>query len=270
MEIVHFNAGQLQWMPVLAATKVYTGALVAIDSDAPGEGVLAMVPATGHNNTTALDIPMGIVVGNNNTTGNLESDSGGEYITQIAAGATYGSTKEYQPIEGEWPMGDRMAYVLVHRMTPDTVIRAPIWDTTLGTDLAEVAVTVNSGGDGIGCTTAAVTVAPVSNFATMHVRTGANRGSYRTLTSTSTTAHTWLHALPAEFVVGDKVVVCNGLRPYGISMMITDATGLFIDANAALTTNDFFIDVRRLDLSTAYNQYVEFTFTADNFCSHRA
>ena len=89
MQIVHFNAEQLQWMPVLAATKVYTGALVAQTVLAPLEGVMPMTPAVGSSNTVVNDYPYGIVVGNNNVSGNLESDSSGEYITQIAAGATY-------------------------------------------------------------------------------------------------------------------------------------------------------------------------------------
>ena len=268
MQIVHFNAEQLQWMPVLAATKIYTGALVTVATAAPLEGVKPMPTATGINNTD-LEIPLGVVVGNNNVSGSDVADSGGQYITQVAAGATYGSTAQYQPVEGEDPIGDRLAKVLVHRISPHTVIRAPIWDTTLGTDLAAVACTVASGGDGIGCTTAATTVATVPNFSTIYVRTGANRGVYRTLTSTSTTAHTWLHAMPADVAVGDSCVVINGLRPYGICKMQTDATGVFVDANAALTSHNFWIDVRRLDLSTAEAQYVEFTFTADNFCTQR-
>ena len=268
MEVVHFNAEQLQWMPVLAATKIYTGALVSQTVLTPLEGVMPMTPAVGDSNTGVNDYPYGVVVGNNNVSGNIEADSSGEYITQVAAGATYGATKNYQPIEGEYPYGDRMAYVQVHRITPTTVLRANLWDTTLGTDLAEVAITANSGGDGIGCTTAAATVANVARFGTIYVRTGANRGVYRKLTSASTAAQTWLHAMPAEFTVGDKVIICNQ-RHYGITHIQTDATGVFIDANDA-GTNFFPVDVRRLDLSTAGNQYMEFTFLAENFCPYRA
>ncbi len=91
MNIVHFNAEQLQWMPVLAATSIYTGALIGQDVAVPLEGVMAMTPATGFSNTTAKDYPYGIVVGNNNVSGNILSTAGaGEYITEVAAGSMNG------------------------------------------------------------------------------------------------------------------------------------------------------------------------------------
>jgi len=76
-----------------------------------------------------------------------------------------------------------------------------------------------------------------------------------------------LHAMPAEFIVGDKVIICNQ-RHYGITHIQTDATGVFIDANDA-GTNFFPVDVRRLNLSTAGDQYMEFTFLAENFSPYR-
>ena len=74
--------------------------------------------------------------------------------------------------------------------------------------------------------------------------------------------------MPSDLAIGDNVVICNQ-RHYGISRIQIDATGTFIDANDA-GTNFFPVDVRRLDLSTAGNQYMEFTFLAENFGPHRA
>lgn len=267
--VVH-DSPQTVWVPVLAATKVYTGALVGWDIAAPLEGVIPLPVAAGHGNTTNKDRPYGVVVGNNNVTGNDTYDSGGQYITAPAAGVAYGSTTKFQGVEGPFSKADPIAMVQVALINSNSVLRAPIFDTSSGTALAEVAVSTGCGGDGIGCTTDATTVATVANFGTIYMRSGANRGIYRTVTSASTTAHTWLQAMKSTIAVGDKALVINGLRPNGAAKMQTDATGTFVDCNAALTSDNFWINVLRLDLSTPGNEFVEFQFDGDNFSALRA
>ena len=270
--IVHGNQEQLQWMPVEPAEVIRTGSIVTVDTATPLEGVQPIGAAAGASNTTNKDIPLGVVVGNNAHRHNVSWDSTNmaEQITQVAAGSVYGSTTEYEGVEGPYAKGDRQAYVLVHRIDPSTVIRGPIFNAAVGTAPSVVTATVASGGDGIGCTTGASDVATVANFATIFIRSGGNRGIYRTLTSASDTAHTWLKAMPTDVAVGDTAVVINGLRPYGISYAQFDAEALYINCAAALTSDYYIIDVRRLDLSEAGNEYVEFTFNADNFCAARA
>jgi hypothetical protein len=160
--------------------------------------------------------------------------------------------------------------VKIHHIDATTVLRAPLFDTTYGTAQAPVLITTACGGDGIGCTTAASTVATVARFGTIYFRTGENMGLYRTLTSASDTTHTWLQAFPSTCAVDDSVMIVNGLRPYGPCKMQIDAEAMFIDTNAALTSHNFWIHVRRLDLSVAGKEYVEFRFDTDNFCAFRA
>ena len=264
--VVH-DSPQPIWVPVLAAQTVYNGSIVAVDTATPLEGVLPLPVAAGASNTTNKDIPFGVVVGNNNIAGVTGGDS---YITAAAAGAAYGSTTQYQGVEGPWAKGDPIAMVKVQVISPSTVLRADLFDTTHGTAQAEVTVTTGSGTDGLDCVTGASTVATVANFSTIYMRSGANMGVYRTLTSASTTTHTWLQAMKSQVAIGDKALVVNGFRPYAKAICQTDSTGRFFDTNAALTSHYFIINVLRLDLSEAGKEYVEFQFNADNFCAARA
>jgi len=265
-KIVH-NSPQTIWVPVLAAQTVYNGSLIGVDVTTPLEGVMALPVAAGASNTTNKDIPFGVVVGNNNIAGVAGGDS---YITAPAAGAAYGSTAQYQGVEGPWAKGDPIAMVQVAGIDPTTVLRGRLYDTTLGVAPPPVTVTVNTGGDGLGCTTGAATVASVARFSTLYFRSGANAGVYRTLTSASDTTHTWLQAIKKELTTSDTAVVLNGFRPYGLSLCQIDATARFFDVNAALTADYFKINVLRLDLSVAGQEYVEFQFNADNFTAARA
>jgi len=270
--IVHPDSNQVSWVPVLAADICYIGQLVSIDIATPLEGVSPMPVAAGHNNTTNKDVPMGVVIGMNATAGNLATSTtySAQQITAEAAGAAVTSTTQFRGVEGPWSRGDKLAMVKIHHIDATTILRAPLFDTTYGTAHPPVLVTTASGADGLDCITAAATVATVANFGTIYVRTGANMGLYRTLTSASDTTHTWLQAMIAAVAVNDSVMVVNGLRPYGPCKMQIDAEAMFIDTNAALTSHNFWIHVRRLDLSVAGKEYVEFRFDTDNFCAFRA
>lgn len=271
-KIVHPSHQQRVWRPVLAGSTIYTGSLVSTAAiDAPTEGVQIMPVAAGVSNTTAQFIPMGVCVGNNNVSGNVlfSTTYKTEYITAPAAGVAYNSTTQYQGVEGPWAKGDKLAMVLVDLIDPCTVLRAPLFNAAYGTAPTEATVTVGSGTDGIGCTSTAVEVATVANFATIYARTGKNAGIYRTLTSASTTTHVWLQAMPKDMEIGDKILAV-GLRPYGTCYMQIHSSGMFINTAATAATDYFIIEVIRLDLSVAGQEYVEFRFNADNFCAIRA
>ena len=269
--IVHQASQQTQWMPVEPGETCYIGQLVGIDVAGPLEGVRPLPVAAGANNTTNKDIPLGVVIGNNNTAGNLVTNATyGEYITQVAAGSVYGSTTQYEGVEGPWVKGDPQAMVKVQLIDSTTVLKAPVCNGGLGTAPTVVTATTGCGGDGIGMTTGATDATTVANFATAYMRSGANMGIYRTLTSASTTAHEWLKAMPNTIAIDDTAVVINGLRPYGPALAYIDAEGTYVDCSAAVSTDYFIIHVRRLDLSEAGNEYVEFTFDGDNFCATRA
>jgi hypothetical protein len=272
MQVVHPKSNQRIWVPVEPAETIYVGALVGVDIATPLEGVRPLPAATGANNTTNKDIPFGICIGTNNTAANqvFSTTYKTDYITQVAAGAVYNSTTQYQGVEGPFSKGDPQAMVLVDLIDPSTIIRAPIYNAGVGTAPTVVTVSTYDGGDGIGCTTSATDATTIANFATLYFRTGACAGIYRTLTSNSTTTHTWLKAMPKSCAVGDRAVVINGLRPYGPSYAIVDAEGLYINCGAALSSDYFIIHVVRLDLSVAGQEYVEFRFDTDNFCAKRA
>lgn len=258
-------------VPVEPGEIIYTGSIIGVDIATPLEGIQPLPVAAGASNTTNKDQPFGVVIGNNNERDSLAYSSTykSEYITQVAAGDVYQSTKKYRGSQG-YIIGDPQAFVKVAIIAPGTVLRGPIFDAAVGTAPAPVAVTVASGGDGIGCSTDAATVATVANFSTIFVRSGANKGVIRTLTSASTTAHTWLKAMKADMAVGDTVVVLNGLRPYGPAYMQIDSEAVYVDANAALTADYFRINVLKLSLSVPGNEYVEFCFDGDNFAATRA
>jgi len=263
---------QTLWIPVEPGEIIYNGSIVGVDMATPLEGVQPLPVAAGASNTTNKNQPFGVVIGNNNVEGNIQFSTtyNTEYITQKAAGDHYGSTTEYRGVEGVWAKGDPQAMVEVAIICPSTVLRGDLFNAAVGTAPTIGTVSTASGGDGIGCTSSAVDVATIANFSTIYVRTGANQGIYRTLTSNSTTAHVWLKAMKADVAVGDTIVAINGLRPYGISIMQLDDEATYIDINAALSADYFKIVVHRLDLSESGKEFVEFRFDADNFCGARA
>jgi len=269
--VVH-DSPQLLWVPVEPAEVIYTGSIVAVNLDAPLEGVGVLPVAVGASNTTNKDRPYGVVVGNNNIDSNQQYSTtyNAEYITQVAAGTPYGSTTNYANVEGVWAKGDPQAMVQIAVIKPGTVLRGDIFNAAVGTAPTEVTVTTGSGTDGIGCTTGATDATTVAAWATIYARSGKNAGIYRTLTSASTTAHVWLKAMKQDMEIGDKAVVLNGIRPYANAIMQIDSEATYIDASADLSTNYFKIVVHRLDLSVAGKEYCEFEFDSDNFCGHRA
>jgi len=270
--IVHQASQQDSWVPILAGQVAYIGQLVTVDSATPLEGVRPLPVAAENNNYTNMDIPQGVVIGFNAVAGDVVNNTTYkcQQMTGVAVGSSHDATTQYRGVEGPWSRGDKLAKAHIQHIDATTVLRAPLFDTTYGTALPPVLVTTACGGDGIGCTTAAATVASIANFGTIYVRTGANAGIYRTLTSASTTAHTWLQGMPHDVAINDSVLILNGIRPYGTCKMQIDGAAMFIDVNAALTTDYFNINVRRLDLSTAGKEHVEFTFDAANFIAYRA
>jgi hypothetical protein len=259
------------WMPVLAGETIYNGSIVStVNITAPTEGVRCLPVAAGVSNTTGEIIPIGVCVGNNNVSGSevYSSTYKTSYITAEAVTGAYNSTKQYQGVEGVWAKGDPIAMVLVALIDPCTILRGPLYNAAYGTPPTEATVTVGSGTDGLGCTSSAVEVATVANFATIYARTGKNAGIYRTLTSASTTTHTWLQAMPKDMEIGDKMLAV-GVRPYGCCYVQTHASAMFINTAATAATDYFIIDVIRLDLSVAGKEYIEFRFNTDNFLSRR-
>ena len=264
--VVHPIHSQVLWAPVEVSATVYVGSILAVDISDPAQGVEVMDVAAGAANVTNLDVPLGVVVGSNIAAANrtYSTTYNSEYVTAGAEATWHDNTTPYQGAEGPMSYGVSGPMVSYIPITAETVLRGPIWGSAYGTAISEVAVTTGSGTDGLDCTTAAIQCTPVGEYATMYFRSGGNTGVYRILETTSTTVHTFTPACPADVAVGDKVVVAN-LRPFGHSRCYIDATAQYIDGTAALTSNYLLIDVVRLDLSKAGEEYVEFRFSPVNF-----
>jgi hypothetical protein len=263
--VVHPMNSQELWAIVEVSSTIYTGAIIGIDTSAPVCGAYTMPVAAGAANVTNLDIPWGVVTGNNNVAQNKVYAASGEYITGGAEAAWHDNTTPYQGVEGPLSHGVSGEMVSYIPITPETVLRGPIRQAAIGTALT-VATVSNAGTNGANCVTSAIGCTPVAAYATIYFRTGPNMGIYRTLETTSTTTHTWTPALPAELTVGDTCVVAN-CRYFGTSKAYIDSLGVYIDGSAALTTNYLLIDVLRLDLSVPGDEYVEFRFNSVNFNS---
>jgi hypothetical protein len=262
--VVHPMHSQTLWANVEVSNTIHVGSILSMDTSDPKEGMEILDVAAGAANLTNLDIPWGVVVGNNNSAPNKVYDTSGEYITAGAEAAWHDNTTQYEGVEG--PMGYGVSGEMVEYIpiTAETVLRGPIRNAAIGTAITEVAVTTASGADGIDFTSAAIDFTPVADYATIYCRTGANMGVYRHLETVSTTVHTMTPAYPADVAVGDTFVAAP-LRCWGTTRAYIDSLAVYIDASAALTTNYLLIDVLRLDLSVAGDEYVEFRFNPINF-----
>jgi hypothetical protein len=187
-----------------------------------------------------------------------------EYITAGNEASAHDTTTQF--INPEGPLREQYAMVEYIPITAETVLRGPIFNAAVGTAPSELTISTGDGtGDGLDFSTTTADVATVAQFATVYFRTGANMGTYRILTSASSTTHEFTPACKGDISAGDKICIVNGLRPFGMCYAYIDSEGMYIDASAALTANYLMIDVLRLDLSEAGNEYVEFRFSPVNF-----
>lgn len=268
--IVH-DSPHVVWMPMEYEQTIYMGGLVSQDNGAAAEGIRQMPQAAGESNTTNKDIPLGVAIGHNLKRPLFSSTYKCEYITSATPLA---STTEFVGHGASpYPLGGREHLVKVAVITPDTVLRAPICNAAIGVAPTEGVVSTASGSDGLDCVASASDATTIAQFSTLYIRSGAQKGTYRLLSSGSTTTHTWDTPCYGAVAVGDIVLAINGLRTSGSSRMQIGATcASFIDCAEALTSTTghyFWINVLRLDLAEKGNEYVEFVFDFDNFCHNR-
>jgi len=262
--VVHPVHSQELWGIVEVSEVIHTGSIIAIDGTAPVCGLEVMDVAAGAANVTNLDIPLGVVTGNNDSASNKTYDTSGEYVT--AASTWHDKTTQFQGSEGPMAYGVTGAMVSYIPITPETVIRGPIRQAAIGTALTVSTVNSTTTGHstGVGATFSTMACTSVIGLATVYFRTGLNQGQYRVVETAHATTHTWTPGLPADVVPGDTAVIAN-VRAQGTSRAYIDSLGVYIDGSAALTSNYLLIDVIRLDLSVAGDEYVEFRFNPINF-----
>ena len=265
--VVH-GSPQTIWCPMSDAVTLYVGGLCMIDSSGPLRGVEPLDVACGAFNETNADWPFGVVIGTNRKNPLYNTTYNAEYITSPAADDAHdGASIDYVGVEGPWAKGDPIPMVKVAVIGPSTVLRGRLMITAYGTAPSVLTATAITAA-GLGCTTNGIGFTNEARMSTIYCRTGANAGAYRITDTTSTTVHTWTIAMRNELVIGDTFVAVP-IRFQGFSTIDFDAAAMYIDCAhtpAVAGTDSFGVNVLRLDLSEAGNEYCEFMFDAGTFC----
>lgn len=251
------NAGpvQMTWSPIINTDTLYVGQLVIVAN----EGVSPLVVASGAADTSQKQLPWGVVVGHNKKIPTHATAFQTDSITYVAPSSA--NAEDYISVEGPWAKGDLQAMVHVALIDSTTIIRGQLFTDSFGTAPSETAL---SAATTTTATSAATDESGIASRSTMYVRTGNAAGSIRVTDDTSPTAIEWDSALVVAPVAGDTIVRVN-LTPQGPCQVNTDTESMFIDTGATVTSNYFLIEVVRLDLRVAGNEYVEFRFHGDHF-----
>ena len=271
MEIMNLGEpAQRQWVPVAAnaANTLYEGQVVTMGTD----GVIGLAQAAGAWNTTnkttypGLAIPYGIVIGTSNRWEQFSTTVNSQYVTSLITSNAnmYPAGREMAGIGGGWGQ-DRQAYVYVERIFPFTVLKAPIYFTSLGTAPTVATVASGASATGMGYTTSAsIGFTSIASLTTALCRSGANRGLYRVTSDTSTTVKTVTSPFPFAIAVGDTFVHVN-IKSLGTTPIQLDANAMFVLGDTAASTNYFAADVYKLALETPGKEYLAFRFNEYNF-----
>ena len=258
-----------QWMPVYRSTTIYNNSLVEMSN----EGVIPMTVADNTDDSDDNTYCMGIVIANNLAEPLYNSTYKEEYITAgAAADAHDGSAIKYRGVSGPYANGDasNRAMVLVEKIYPFTVLRAPLYNGAVGTAPSLLTAT-NTDGNGTAITTNSTDHTPADLKSSIYCRTGANAGAYRITSGTDDAALTWDVAMKYDIAAGDTFV-CVPLRPFGDSYIDfgTEPGCTYIDVGEDPVTEYFQIDVVRLDLRVAGEEFVEFTMSPNTLNFGRA
>ncbi|KKL57133.1 hypothetical protein LCGC14_2238480 [marine sediment metagenome] len=141
-----------------------------------------------------------------------------------------------------------------------TLFKAPIFDAAFGTALTEQVVTAADSG-GVSITAANDSVADIAdNLGTAYCRSGANRGLYRCITtSTSGTVNVVTVPFPNGIVAGDVFVLAS--VKLGMGGLEIPATANCIDGNN--TMGDYRnVVYHEINLEESGKEYAVFSFTA--------
>ncbi len=264
--IVAQGSPQEIWVPVKAdSTTIYVGGIVTHGQSSLDEGVVMLPDAAGIDDVTNHNMPFGVVIGTNLKTALWDTTYLCNYITSPAAADPHdGSANEYVGVEGPYSKGDPTAMVKVALITPDTVLRAPIYVGAVNTGPTVMTATAGSA-TGVQIVASAGQITNVANLGTIYCRTGQNAGCYRIRTDSDdgTTAATWDLAMPRDGAAGDTYVTVP-LRPYGHSTIQFDSvTASWIEGGDDAVANGTAvrpISVVRLDLREPKKEFVDFMF----------
>ena len=262
------------WLPLSgdAATVFYEGSIVTsvkANYDFTQDGILLLGAAVGVNDTTADRPPLGIVTGFNTYPGNEAYSGGRQTMTAVASASLHAATTQYLSGMSEHTSAhDGTPKAQVALIGPSTYIKMPIYNAAWGTAITVGTVSTAST-TGAGFTsTACCDVAGVAGLSTVYCRSGANKGTYRVTSDTSTTTKTVYDYFRYDIANGDTFV---GV-PFrlGSCKFQLDATSTFLDASATPATNHWSGDIVELNLSTAGEEYAIFKFNTLCFAAVRA
>jgi len=258
-----YGTPQAIWFPIGTAT-VYDGACICADITAlaDDECFIQLPIASGAYNVSNYDIPLAAVIGNNLRRPTYNSTGLCNYITGVNP---HDSTTEYVSTGGHLAAGAREAMVKATLIDPTTILRTQLVVDAPGTPPTVVTGLSAASSTGVALTTGACDVITIDGYATIYFRSGLNKGQYRKLDSASLTVHTWNVPTYADTAVGDTAVVVN-VNMFGLSRVQLAATYCnCIDIDDGCASNYYGIDVIRLNLAEAGNEYVEFRWNIMNF-----
>lgn len=257
------------WVPVDTTDVRYAGQIVYYGHKTPANtgGVKAMVVSAGFSDVTNFHVPFGVVVGDNNRAPVYSTLATALVKVRAITGVDTAAAqiaRDWVGAEGMYSKGDPQPLVQVVRITPDTVIRGYFRNsatvgTTVITTLKPSAVATTA------MTFATFGFTGVADNSTTYCVSGTNAGLYRVGTDASATACTYTREWPYTPTTNDTFKRVNVRQ--GICRMDLDTTyGLWIDNTAALSTNNYVVNVLKIDLSGgAGEEYCDFSFVADHF-----
>jgi len=144
-------------------------------------------------------------------------DASRTYVAAVSGTANYGDRTTYTTTQATVKANGPSEVEVTLIIPGITLVRAPIYNAAYGTALTVQTNTSASSG-GVTITDASNLVTDIEDdYATAYCRTGANRGIYRIVTtSTSTSVNTVTVPFPNAIAVGDTFVISSGVLGYGI------------------------------------------------------
>lgn len=196
---------------------------------------------------------MGLVVGSGGRLG------GGSSGSERTFNSTYkGDTIIYTTTQATIAANGEPGTARVAIITPDTLLRGPIFNGAFGTALTELDITTADSA-GTSVTHAGDTITDIADdLGTVYCRSGANKGLYRIVTTGTTTAQTVTIPFPYTIAANDVFVMASVVKT-GLGGIQIPATADCIDGNAALSSY-FDVFVHELNLEETGKEFAIFRF----------
>jgi mRNA-degrading endonuclease toxin of MazEF toxin-antitoxin module len=268
--------GRTFWAATDGSSTYYMGQLVSCIAASKANCNGAVVPlavAAGAFDLTNYQVPLGVVSAFNVRNPVYDPTTTLQYITGSQVTQALQLATEKTGAEGMYIKGDPQMLVEITEITPQSVIKAPIYNATYGVaSTVLTATTAMTDGAVTAITTNAADMsAGVLNMTTIYCRTGVNAGMYRVGKATSNTGPSVTTAFPYNGAIGDTFIWVP--MKQGWSTVQIQGPGLFLDSSLApvvIGTARFGIFIYRLNLAVAGQEYAEFRFEGDHFCAARA